>query len=63
MEIFNPGKIVYLLRQALEDRKYIPGYFIDHKFSIDSGNGLVLSGNKHLPEPVLINIPHTMWYH
>ena len=38
MEIVKPGKTAYLLRQALEDMKYIPGCFIDHKFSIGSGH-------------------------
>ena len=30
--------------------------------NIDSGNGLVPSGNKPLPEPMLTKIPVTIWH-
>ena len=35
----------------------------DDKSNIGSGNGLVPSGNKPLPEPMLAQICVTLWHH
>ena len=35
----------------------------DKQFSISSGNGFVLSGNKHLPEPILTKIGVDIKHH
>ena len=37
--------------------------FTDNQVNIGSGNGLVLSGNKPLPGPMLIQIFVTIWRH
>ena len=41
----------------------MPWDLTDDKLNIGSGNGLVLSGTKPLPEPVLTQIDITIWSH
>ena len=41
----------------------MPQDLIDDKVNIGSGNGLVASGNKPLPEPVLTKISNAIWCH
>ena len=36
---------------------------LSDQVNIDSGNGLVLSGNKPLPEPMLTQIYDAKWRH
>ena len=41
----------------------MPQDLTDDKVNIGSGNGLVPSGNKRLPEPVLTKISNAIWRH
>ena len=41
----------------------MPQDLTDDKVDIGSGNGLVPSGNKPLPEPVLTKISNAIWRH
>ena len=41
----------------------MPQDLTDDKSNIGSGNGLVPSGNKPLPEPVLTKISNAIWCH
>ena len=43
--------------------RWMPLDLIDVEVNIDSGNGLVLSGNKPLPEPMLTQTYVTIWRH
>ena len=41
----------------------MPQDLTDDKVNIGSGNGLVPSGNKPLPEPMLIMFYDAIWHH
>ena len=41
----------------------MPQDLTDNKVKIGSGNGLVPSDNKSLPEPVLMKISNAIWRH
>ena len=54
-----PGKYQWNLSHVILNQILV----IDGQVNIGSGNGLVPSGNKPLPEPMLTQISVAMWHH
>ena len=63
--IFNLALLIGIFKSSYDNNvlRRMPQDLTDDKSTVGPGNGLVPSGNKPVPEPVLTKISNAIWCH